>query len=54
MHSQSDLSLNCLTHLIFILPVVAYGYQTWLHETNVVKVVTKDNDGKAILQKNGN
>ena len=34
-----------------ILPVVAYGCQTWLHETNFVKAVTKDNDGKAVLQK---
>ena len=36
-----------------ILPVVAYGCKTWLHETSFVKpkAVTKNNDGKAFLQK---
>jgi len=34
-----------------ILPVVSYGCQTWLQETNFVKAVISEVDGKRILQK---
>ena len=34
-----------------ILPVVSYGCQTWLQETNFIKAVISDANGKAVLQK---
>ncbi|KAL5253101.1 hypothetical protein ACHWQZ_G015761 [Mnemiopsis leidyi] len=34
-----------------ILPVVSYGCQSWLQETNFVKAVISEVDGKRILQK---
>ena len=34
-----------------LIPVVSYGCQTWLQETNFIKAVISDANGKAVLQR---